>query len=125
MQHRTLLLTAITAALGLAVAVPAAADTSRCTSDAACAGKTGFKSYGEVFTVYDQKADGHSAVLLYWLPDGTGPHLVWNANGNGTTVTADLELPEGSWVTYRACLGEYGTKTVLEATCGGSITDYA
>ncbi|WP_084434819.1 hypothetical protein [Kibdelosporangium aridum] len=59
------------------------------------------------------------------MPDGYGPRLVWNPNGNGTRVTADLELPEGSWVTYRVCLGKYGAKDVLEKTCGATITDFA
>jgi hypothetical protein len=125
MIRRTMILTTATAALALAAAIPAAADSSRCTVDAACAGKGTFTSLGEIFTVYDQKADGHSAVLLYWLPDGSGPHHVWNPNGNGTNVTANLEFPEGSWVTYRVCLGEHGPKDVLENTCGATITDFA
>jgi hypothetical protein len=109
----------------LAVSTPGYADSSRCTSDSACAGKATFASYGEVFTVYDQKADGHSAVVLYWLPAGVGPLYVWNSGGNGTSAKGDLELPEGSWITYRVCLGEAGTKQILTATCGATITDYA
>jgi hypothetical protein len=112
-------------ALLLAGAATASADSERCTSGSGCAGRVTFASYGEVFKVYDQAGDGHSAVALYWLPDGSGPHLVWNPNGNGTSVTANLEFAEGSWVTYRACLGEYGTKEVLQSTCGATITDIA
>lgn len=114
-------------ALGLTLsATPVAlADSSRCTADAACAGKASFKSLGEVFTLTDQVGDGHSAVLLYWLPDGTGPHLVWNPNGKGTSITKNLELAEGSWLHYRVCLGEHGTKDVLETTCGPTVTDRA
>jgi hypothetical protein len=116
--------------LGMAVAAavvstPAYADSSRCTVDSACAGKATFASYGEVFTVYDQKSDGHSAVVLYWLPAGVGPLSVWSHSGSGTTAKGDLELPEGSWITYKVCLGEYGTKQVLQETCGAPITDYA
>ncbi|WP_163510417.1 hypothetical protein [Fodinicola acaciae] len=122
---RRFTLTAGLAAAILAAGAPAYADSSRCTSDSGCAGKATFASYGEVFTVYDQKADGHSAALLYWLPDGVGPIYVWNHSGNGTSVKADLELPEGSWVTYRVCLGEYGTKQIIASTCGATITDYA
>jgi hypothetical protein len=125
MLRRTLLLTTLTTALALGAATQASADSSRCTIDSACAGKGTFASYGEVFTGYDQSADGHSAVLLYWLPDGSGPYLVWASGGNGTHVTANLEFPEGSWVTYRVCLGEGGPKDVLEATCGPTITDFA
>jgi hypothetical protein len=112
-------------ALLLAGASGASADTERCTSGSGCAGRVTFASYGEVFKVYDQAGDGHSAVALYWLPDGSGPHLIWNPNGNGTSVTANLEFAEGSWVTYRACLGEHGTKEVLQSTCGATITDIA
>lgn len=128
-KHRVLLRTAALPAAVLAVMAAgtstAAADSNRCTSDSACAGKATFASYGEVFTVYDQKADGHSAVLLYWLPDGSGPHLVWSSGGSGTNVKANLEFPEGSWVTYRVCLGESGPKEILQATCGATITDFA
>ncbi|GAB3481044.1 hypothetical protein [Amycolatopsis cihanbeyliensis] len=116
---------AMATALTVAAAPPAAADSSRCTSDSACAGKVTFQSYGEVFKVYDQRGDGHSAVLLYWLPDGSGPHHVWNHSGNGSVVTANLEFPEGDWVTYRACLGEFGQRQILESTCGSPTTDYA
>ena len=112
-------------ALLLAGGALASADSERCTSGSGCAGRVTFTSLGEIFTVYDQLGDGHSAVALYWLPDGSGPHLVWNSNGNGTSATANLEFPEGDWVTYRACLGEFGTKEVLQDTCGATITDYA
>lgn len=123
--RRPLLVTIVVATLVLTGASAAAADSSRCTAGSGCAGRATFTSYGEVFTVYDQLADGHSAVALYWLPDGSGPHLIWNSNGNGTSVTANLEFPEGAWVTYRVCLGEGGPKQVLTATCGATITDYA
>ncbi|MCO1576170.1 hypothetical protein M8C13_10420 [Crossiella sp. SN42] len=122
---RTLIVGGAALVAALSSAPAALADSSRCTADAACAGKASFKSLGEVFTVTDQVGDGHSAVLLYWLPDGTGPHLVWNAKGKGTSVTANLELAEGSWVHYRVCLGEHGTKDVLESTCGVTVTDRA
>lgn len=123
--RRILAVSLLVLLIGAAGADTAAADSTRCTSGTGCAGKVTFTSYGEVFKVYDQNADGHSAVALYWLPDGSGPHLIWNSGGNGTVVTANLEFAEGSWVTYRACLGEYGARDVLESTCGATITDYA
>jgi hypothetical protein len=123
--RKALLIAAAAGLLTLAGASAAAADSSRCTSDSGCAGRATFTSYGEVFKVYDQLADGHSAVALYWLPDGSGPHMIWNSTGNGTEVTANLEFAEGSWVTYRVCLGEGGPKEVLLNTCGATITDYA
>ncbi|HEU5473217.1 MAG TPA: hypothetical protein VFV67_21445 [Actinophytocola sp.] len=124
-KRRALLVAGIAGALTMAGASAAEADSSRCTVDAGCAGRATFASYGEVFTVYDQSADGHSAVALYWLPDGSGPHMIWNSGGNGTSVTANLEFPEGAWVTYRVCLGEGGPKEVLINTCGAALTDYA
>lgn len=114
---------AVAGALLLAGGATASADSERCTSGSGCAGRVAFASASDVFTVADQSGDGHSAVALYWLPDGTGPHLVWNPNGNGTTVTADLDLADGGWVTYRACLGEFGSKEILQSTCGATITD--
>jgi hypothetical protein len=104
----------------------ALADTSSCSVPAAtCAGKVEFQSYGEIFRIYDQVADGHSAVLQYWLSDGTGPHWEWNHGGSGTVVEVNLELPEGDWIFYKACLGEYGTKTLVDGTCSAGVTDYA
>ena len=123
--RRSALVALATGALLLAGGATASADSERCTSGSGCAGRVTFQSYGELFRIYDQSGDGHSAVLLYWLPDGSGPHLVWNPNGNGTNVSADLEFAEGSWVTYRACLGEHGPKEVLQNTCGATITDIA
>jgi hypothetical protein len=123
--RRSALVAFAVGALLLTGGATASADSERCTSGSGCAGRVTFASYGEVFKVYDQSADGHSAVALYWLPDGSGPHLIWNSGGNGTSVTANLEFAEGSWVTYRSCLGEFGTKEVLQSTCGATITDIA
>lgn len=123
--REALLIATAVAALTLAGASPAEADSSRCTAGSGCAGRATFTSLGEIFHVFDQLADGHSAAVLYWLPDGSGPHLIWNSSGNGTDVTANLELAEGSWITYRVCLGEGGPKQVLTATCGATITDFA
>lgn len=131
MQHRyravlrAVAVPTIVLAATAAGASTAVADSNRCTADTACAGKATFASYGEVFTVYDQKADGHSAVVLYWLPDGSGPHLIWSSGGSGTNVKANLEFPEGSWVTYRVCLGESGPQEILQSTCGATVTDFA
>jgi hypothetical protein len=125
MRPRMILPIALAAVLlTVCTASVATADSSRCSTDSGCGSRVTFTSYGEIFKVYDQVGDGHSAVAVYWLPDGSS-HLIWNPNGNGTTVTVNLELPEGSWITYRACLGEYGTKTLVAGSCGATITDYA
>jgi hypothetical protein len=122
--HRLLPLTLLVGAFVLVGAAGASADSDRCTTDSSCAGKVTFVSADQLFTVYDQVGDGHSAVLEYWLPDGTGPYRVWNPNGNGTSVEETVSLPAETWVTYRACLGEHGDLDVLEETCGTTITDW-
>lgn len=113
-----------TAIIVATTASPAAADSSQCTPSG-CAGKANFVSYGEHLKVTDALGDGHSAVAMYWLEGGTGPFHVWNPNGNGTTVDHNMELPEGSWIFYKVCLGEYGPRDVLETTCSAGTTDYA
>lgn len=114
---------AATAAVALAAA-PASADSSECTRSG-CAGKAVFVPLGEHLKVTDRTGDGHSAVALYWLEGGTGPYLVWNHGGKGTTVDRNLDLPEGSWIYYQICLGEYGKRKVLTSTCSTGRTDWA
>jgi hypothetical protein len=124
LAQRLLPLTLLVGVLALGGASAASADSERCTSDSACAGRVTFVSAGQLFTVYDQVGDGHSAVLEYWLPDGTGPYRVWNPNGNGTSVESAVDRPADTWITYRACLGEHGPRDILEETCGATITDW-
>ncbi len=121
---RLVLAVAVGAVGVLGVASPAAADSSVC-SKTGCAGKAAFVSYGEHLKVTDQTGDGHSAVAEYWLEGGTGPFQVWNPNGTGTTVDANLELVEGDWIFYHVCTGEYGSKTIVAGSCGAGVTDYA
>lgn len=122
--RRLIPLTLLVGVLALGGASAASADSERCTVDDACAGRVTFASAEKLFTVYDQVGDGHSTVLEYWLPDGTGPYRAWNANGNGTNVEATVDRPVDTWITYRACLGEYGPRDVLDETCGATITDW-
>jgi hypothetical protein len=124
MFRKALVVAVAVVGLGLIGAKPALADSSLCTPSG-CAGKATFASYGEILTVYDQTGDGHSAVGLYWLQGGSGPFYVWAASGAGTSTRSDLELPEGSWIYYQVCLGEYGSKTLVSGTCSAGVTDYA
>jgi len=128
-MRRRLLVLAGTAGLLLAAAPPAGADTTQCSIAAsgatACAAGANFVSYGEHLFVSDRAADGHSSVVQYWLEGGTGPFLLWNSGGNGTSVDHNLELAEGSWIFYRVCVGEYGIRDVWTSTCGAGVTDYA
>jgi len=112
--------------IALAPTTMALADSSQCSvPSSTCAAKVTFTSLGEHFKVYDRAADGHSVVVLQWLSDGTGPYFGWNPNGSGSVVDIDLDLPEGDWIFFKACLGEYGNKTIVSATCSAGVTDYA
>lgn len=130
MQRRlrgALFVAGLVSALTLVVApVPAHADSSQCSvPTGTCAARVTFQSSGELFRIFDQSGDGHSAVVVYWLSDGSGPHYGWNRDGSGTQFDVDLELAEGDWIFYRACLGEYGPRTLVSGTCGAGVTDYA
>ncbi|MEY2242076.1 hypothetical protein AB8A21_03825 [Streptomyces sp. BF23-18] len=78
-----------------------------------------FFSYGEHFRVEDVRADGHSAVGRWRHP---GPddqyHYCWDADGalNGF-ADCNYGLPEGTYVYYEACVGEYGDRDVWTSTC--------
>lgn len=110
----------------IAFAPAAGADSTRCSADTDCAGKATFTSHDEIFNVLDNKADGHSAVLMYWLPGDETARTVWSSGGNGTSVEKNLALDEGTPVTYRVCLGEGGSAPeIWTETCGVSVTDKA
>ncbi|MFE5244984.1 MULTISPECIES: hypothetical protein [unclassified Streptomyces] len=79
-----------------------------------------FFSYGEHFRVTDVASDGHSAVGRWRQtgPDSTY-HYCWDADGaNGNYNDCNYALPEGAYVYYEACIGEYGTRDVWTSTCG-------
>ncbi|HET8660125.1 MAG TPA: hypothetical protein VFM55_14145, partial [Micromonosporaceae bacterium] len=70
MRRRLRNMVVVVGAVGvLAMVSPgeAVADSSQCSvPSGTCAARVTFQSYGEVFKIYDQVGDGHSAVLLYW-----------------------------------------------------------
>ncbi|MFF0588638.1 hypothetical protein ACFYWD_21985 [Streptomyces sp. NPDC003781] len=79
-----------------------------------------FFAYGEHMRVTDVRADNHSAVGR-WRQ--TGPdsqyHYCWDADGaNNGYNDCNYALPEGTYVYYQACIGEYGTRDVWTSTCG-------
>lgn len=99
----------------------ASADSYACTYGPGaynCEGRAEFVSHGEHFYLKDQKADGHSAVLRYYRSDTQQWKTAWNHSGNGTTKDINLDMPEGYYVEYYVCLGEYGDRDILEETCG-------
>jgi len=87
------------------------------------AGEATFAPAGEHYYIYDRKADGHSVVVVNYRSDRspTGPYYGWNPNGaNGDPVDYNLDMPEGTAVTYYVCLGEFGDREVLWNTCGAT-----
>jgi len=125
-QRNALIIASVVAASTAMPPTAALANGSQCTTPTnTCAGRVTFTSDTAVFTIFDQNADGHSAVVQYWLSDGSGPHVGWNSQGNGTRSTVDLNLDPGEWIFYRACLGEFGPKTLVADTCSAGVTDYA
>ncbi|MEU0737966.1 hypothetical protein [Streptomyces sp. NPDC006134] len=105
--------------------VPAAAAIGLCSSGVAFAGQdcvaygngatAEFQAYGEVLRITDDSADGHSAVAQ--INYGDGLKTYWNPNGQGTTRTIDLEVPEGTRVDVRACVGEYDGYRIYTESC--------
>lgn len=75
-----------------------------------CYASASFNPDGETFTVHDNKADGHSAIGYLYTWSGGAWHLhgsVLNSNGaNGSAVTANYSIAEGTDVTFDVCLYE-------------------
>ena len=60
------------------------------------------------------------------VPPWTGTRYVWNPHGAfGSRVDGNLSLAEGTGISYMACLGEYGSRTVLWNTCSSPVADRA
>lgn len=79
-----------------------------------------FKADGDVFWSKDTKADGHSAVTRVYVPSVGIAHNLWNPDGYGAAryKSYGTAIPEGTVVYYQACIGEYGTKQLLQCTPG-------
>jgi len=90
-----------------------------------CAGEAQFRSAGAHFLVYDNVADGKSAVVAYWLKGGIGPLYAWDSNGAGTNTDVTVSVAKGGWVYYKVCVANFSaTSPALEA-CSAGLTDYA
>jgi hypothetical protein len=107
---------------GFLLASPAAAGkdgTKECDrgSTINCDAIAWFEANGDTFWVQDATKDGYSAVVNYRKKGSTGPwNFHYNDGGAGATEGAEWDLPEGTRVEYRACLGK--NKVVLAETCG-------
>ena len=93
------------------VATPASASGAAC--NPGCTAYAEFASDGEILTIHDYAPDGYPTVALLELYDGPAngwdlAEVLEDHNGyDGAAVSANLSLPEGRQVRYRACLGTY------------------
>lgn len=85
-----------------------------------------FTANGDWFEISDLKADGHSAVATWELVRPSDGRIVrwghiWNTSGVYTTRYKNKDFTEGYIVYWHACVGEWGTKDVIESTCSGPV----
>ncbi|MFG3554251.1 hypothetical protein ACGGAQ_07685 [Micromonospora sp. NPDC047557] len=91
-----------------------------------CYGSASFVHNGDHLYVWDNKADGHSVVVLYNRSDTGGQmNVTWNHYGAGTRLDHNMDIPESGYIIYRVCLGEYGDRIVLDWTCSPYKKEYA
>ncbi|MCR1784101.1 hypothetical protein KVF89_16290 [Nocardioides carbamazepini] len=76
-----------------------------------------FEQSGDKVTATDMCVDGHSAVTKWKAGNLGDPKLLWASGGAGDSVTISRpEIPEGADVFIKACIGEFGSKTVIDCT---------
>ncbi|MFG3101157.1 hypothetical protein ACGFZL_11660 [Streptomyces sp. NPDC048182] len=69
--------------------------------------KAAFKAYGEIFSIYDLKSDGHSGIGVLSYGSAASTYYYWNHDGAGTTRKVDLEIAEGTPLALWSCLGDF------------------
>ncbi|WP_328560346.1 hypothetical protein [Streptomyces coelicoflavus] len=85
-----------------------------------CYGSASFVHDGDHLLVWDNAADGHSVVVEYLRDDENGDDYLraWNYYGKYDRLDVNMNLAEdGGYISYRVCLGEYGSRKVLSDTC--------
>lgn len=91
-----------------------------------CNGSASFVKNGDHLYVWDNKADGNSAVVRYYRSDVNGlAGVAWNYHGAGTRVDHNMDIPENGWINYEVCLGHYGDRTVFSWTCSDYLYEKA
>ncbi|MFF0163112.1 hypothetical protein ACFYRY_37105 [Streptomyces sp. NPDC005263] len=83
--------------------------------------RTFFEDDGEHLYILDNNKDGHSAVSE--IEYGSRHLTYWNAGGVNTTRDVNLDIAEGTYVSYNACYGEYDGYKILG--CGYWVGDSA
>ncbi|MFF0739655.1 hypothetical protein ACFYVL_04560 [Streptomyces sp. NPDC004111] len=81
-----------------------------------------FRSNGDWFSITDLKSDGHSAVVRWRSYDPKTNVLnrggiIWNTGGLNAVRYQNKNLPEGDFVEWEMCTGEFSTKHVIENSC--------
>ncbi|WP_392675938.1 hypothetical protein [Streptomyces sp. LN785] len=122
----------------LAVATPASASTytvtypgthtgDLCTDEPNyCDGSASFVRDGDHLLVWDNNADGHSVMVMYYRSDSGDTQIKdWNQYGKGSRFDINMNLPENGWVEYRVCLGEYAAQTYDMNSCSGWLHESA
>ncbi|MEU0128952.1 hypothetical protein [Streptomyces sp. NPDC006289] len=99
----------------------------KCTWSNSCAGSASFVHDGDHLLVWDNAADGHSVVVEYERSDVGGSDYIrdWNHYGKYAKLDINTNIPEAGWITYRVCLGEYGSRSVLRDTCSSFLYESA
>jgi hypothetical protein len=123
-------LTAITASTVFAAA-PAFAGTDSGESVAyGCGGSVSsptalgmFYSYGDLFDIWDECADGHSATIYVDVApyNSTWDFTFQNREGKGILVSRGHDIPEGTDVMIQAC----STEGSIRLQCGDWVTGTA
>ncbi|MGC0382506.1 hypothetical protein [Streptomyces sp. SAI-129] len=93
-----------------------------------CYGSASFVHDGDHLLVWDNAADGHSVVVEYLRSDENGDDYLraWNYYGKYDRLDVNMNLAEdGGYISYRVCLGEYGTRKVLSDTCSEFNFEFA
>ncbi|MEV1009370.1 hypothetical protein [Streptomyces sp. NPDC049881] len=91
-----------------------------------CHGSASFVKDGDHLYVWDNVADGWSAFARYYRSDVSGlAGFAWNYHGAGTRIDHNMDIPENGWINYEVCLGEYGTRLILDWTCSNYFVEDA
>jgi hypothetical protein len=94
--------------------------TELCTPDG-CAARATFVPEGDHLYVCDNKADGHSAMAWYQRSDVPGQNNeAWDNNGAGTCIDHNMNMPEGTKITFRVCIADSDNHHVL--VCSNTVT---
>ncbi|MCZ4497789.1 MAG: hypothetical protein JWQ74_342 [Marmoricola sp.] len=73
-------------------------------------------SPGSSFLATDGCGDGHSAVTQWKAGSSATINSLWARSGAGGTVSKDNSYGSSTAIHLRACIGEYGPRTILKCS---------